>query len=204
MSQYGFYFTSDKCTGCKTCVMACKDAHSLPVGRNFRTVHEYVGGGWKKDEKGAWHQDVFGYFVSVACNHCADPACVKVCPTGAHYKRGTDGLVLIDEKKCIGCGACAAACPYKAPVLNEKAKKMQKCDACSARLKEGKQPICVEACPQRALEFGEISELRRKYGTNAEIAPLPKASTKPSLVVGLPKRGAKPAGDVSGRDYAAK
>ena len=91
---------------------------------------------------------------------------------------------MIDEKKCIGCGACAQACPYGAPVLDETAHKMHKCDVCADRLVQGLRPICVEACPQRAIEFGEISELHKKYGDNADIAPLPSSSlTKPSLVI---------------------
>ena len=187
MSQYGFYIDLAKCTGCKTCVIACKDAHSLSVGTNYRKVIEFVEGNWKKDANGAWVQDVRGYYVPIACNECADPACVKVCPTKAHFKRESDGIVLIDEKKCIGCGACAKACPYGAPVLNETAHKMHKCDACVDRLAQGLLPICVEACPQRAIEFGEISELRKKYGENADIAPLPSSNTtKPSLVIRLP------------------
>lgn len=187
MSQYGFYIDLVKCTGCKTCVIACKDAHSLSVGTNYRKVIEFVEGNWKKDANGAWVQDVRGYYVPIACNECADPACVKVCPTKAHFKRESDGIVLIDEKKCIGCGACAKACPYGAPVLNETAHKMHKCDACVDRLAQGLLPICVEACPQRAIEFGEISELRKKYGENANIAPLPSSNTtKPSLVIRLP------------------
>ena len=187
MSQYGFYIDLVKCTGCKTCVIACKDAHSLSVGTNYRKVIEFVEGNWKKDANGAWVQDVRGYYVPIACNECADLACVKVCPTKAHFKRESDGLVLIDEKKCIGCGACAQACPYGAPVLDETAHKMHKCDACADRLAQGLLPICVEACPQRAIEFGEISELRKKYGENADIAPLPSSNTtKPSLVIRLP------------------
>ena len=187
MSQYGFFIDLVKCTGCKTCVIACKDAHSLPVGTNYRKVIEFVEGDWKKDANGAWLQDVRGYYVPIACNECADPACVKVCPTKAHFKRESDGLVLIDEKKCIGCVACAQACPYGAPVLDETAHKMHKCDACADRLAQGLLPICVEACPQRAIEFGEISELRKKYGENADIAPLPSSNTtKPSLVIRLP------------------
>ena len=85
-------------------------------GMNLRKVREYSGGTWRKTNEGAWKQDVFAYYVSLSCNHCSDPACVKVCPTGAHFKRKEDGLVVIDTKKCIGCGMCAKACPYDAPV----------------------------------------------------------------------------------------
>lgn len=100
MKQLGFYIDLTKCTGCKTCVVACKDAHNLEVGRNFRKVIEMQTGGWRQDRAtGAWHQDVEAYYVPISCNHCADPACVKVCPTKAHHKRDTDGLVVIDTKR---------------------------------------------------------------------------------------------------------
>ncbi len=123
--------------------------------------------------------------MSVSCNHCDDPACVKVCPTKAHAKHPElGGLVLIDPKKCIGCGMCMAACPYHAPVLDKKAGKMTKCDACVDRISKGGLPVCVEACTQRALDFGYVDELRAKYGEGAHIVPLPSPKkTKPNLVV---------------------
>ncbi len=168
---------------------------------NFRKVHEYAGGNWKQAADGSWAQDVFGYYVSLGCNHCSDPACVKVCPTKAHHKRAEDGLVVIDATKCIGCGLCAQACPYHAPVLDETAHKMRKCDACLDRLQRGLQPICVESCPNRAIEFGDIEELRKKHGKLAEVAPLPQASkTQPNLVLVVPAQ-ARPAGDTSGTEF---
>lgn len=201
MTQLGFFVDVSKCSGCKTCAVACKDAHNLPVGMNFRKVREYAGGNWKKQPDGSWAQDVFAYFVSVACNHCSDPACVKYCPTKAHHKRAEDGLVVIDEAKCIGCGMCAQACPYGAPVLDQEAKKMRKCDACLNRLALGLQPICVESCPNRAIEFGDIEVLRQKHGNLAEVAPLPSASkTHPNLVLVVPAQ-ARPSGDTSGTVY---
>lgn len=201
MTQLGFFVDVSKCSGCKTCAVACMDAHNLPVGMNFRKVHEYAGGNWKQAADGSWAQDVFGYYVSLGCNHCSDPACVKVCPTKAHHKRAEDGLVVIDATKCIGCGLCAQACPYHAPVLDETAHKMRKCDACLDRLQRGLQPICVESCPNRAIEFGDIEELRKKHGKLAEVAPLPQASkTQPNLVLVVPAQ-ARPAGDTSGTEF---
>ncbi len=194
MTQYGFYFDASKCTGCKTCMVACKDKNNLPVGMNFRRVTEFSGGNWRQDRAtGAWHQDAFAYYLSISCNECSDPACVKVCPTKAHFKRAEDGLVLIDPKKCIGCGACLAACPYGAPQLDREARKMRKCDTCLDRREKGLNPVCVDACPQRALDFGPIDELRKKYGDCAAIAPLPDVSvTKPNLVIHPTKSAKKP------------
>ena len=200
MTQLGFFIDSSSCTGCKACAAACKDKNNLPVGINFRKVEEFAGGTWKKDANGAWTQNVFAYYVSSSCNHCEDPACVKVCPTKAHYKRAEDGLVLIDASKCIGCGMCAKACPYGAPQLVEASHKMTKCNACADRLAVGLQPSCVEACPQRALEFGDIEELRKRHGRVCDLAPLPAPVTKPSICIKTPRDGRK-SGDNGGTAY---
>ena len=102
-----------------------------------------------------------------------------------------------DPEKCIGCGTCTMSCLYSAPKVAE-AMKSVKCNMCAERVAEGKQPICVEACPLRALDFGDIEELRAAYGTDAEIAPLPAASeSQPNLVITAPV-DAKPVGDSTG------
>ena len=176
-------------TGDKVRVFNDRGSLVIPAFVTARVIPHLVAmpqGAWyKPDENGAWHQDVTHGYVSVSCNHCDDPACVKVCPTKAHAKHDDKGgLVLIDPAKCIGCGMCAQACPYGAPQLDEKARKMMKCDGCLDRLEKGGAPICVEACPQRAISFGEISELRRTFGTLAVTPPLPDpAQTHPALVI---------------------
>lgn len=201
MTQKGFYIDLTRCAGCRTCSVACADLNNTPVGLNLRRVIEFEGGSWKKSAEGTWRQDVFAYYVSIGCNECADPACVKVCPTKAHFKRAEDGLVVIDQEKCIGCGMCARACPYGVPQLDAKRGKMLKCDGCVARTSRGMMPVCVESCPERALEFGDIEELRRKHGLVDSVAPLPDAGiTKPSIVI-KPCRTAKPAGFEGGKAH---
>ncbi|HFN7554419.1 TPA: DMSO/selenate family reductase complex B subunit [Escherichia coli] len=181
-TQYGFFIDSSRCTGCKTCELACKDFKDLGPEVSFRRIYEYAGGDWQEDN-GVWHQNVFAYYLSISCNHCDDPACTKVCPSGAMHKR-EDGFVVVDEDVCIGCRYCHMACPYGAPQYNAEKGHMTKCDGCYSRVAEGKQPICVESCPLRALEFGPIEELRQKHGTLAAVAPLPRAHfTKPNIVI---------------------
>ena len=194
MGQKGFYFDQTRCTGCRTCSVACSDLHNYAPDIVLRRVIEFEGGTWKVNTNGTCTQNVFAYYTSIGCNECENPVCVKACPTGAHHKRTEDGLVVIDTEKCIGCGMCAKACPYGSPVLDKAAMKMRKCDGCVARTSKGGMPVCVEACPERALEFGNIEELRKKHGNNAAIAPLPDpAETKPCLTI-RPCASAKPSG----------
>ena len=192
MTQYGFAFLGTYCSGCKTCMLACKDYYDLTVDVNYRKVFEVGGGETVLDDDGSIRSTSFGYYVSSNCNHCADPACVKVCPTGAMNKDEDTGLVTVDAR-CIGCGYCAMSCPYKCPTVDREKGHSVKCTGCMDRVKEGELPICVEACPQRALVFGEISSLRDKYGDVDEVAPLPAARfTHPNLVVVKPVHALAP------------
>ena len=187
MVQKGFYFDSSRCSGCKTCEMACKDYKGLDASVRFRKVYDIEGGDWSQDESGVWTTGSFVYHVAATCNHCDNPACLNVCPTGAVVKDEETGLEGNDTDTCIGCGSCVTACPYDEPTLVEDQGVARRCDGCLTRVIEGKAPICVEACPMRALEFDDIEALRSKYGDKAEISPLPSASeTMPNLVIGLP------------------
>ncbi|MCG9703248.1 dimethylsulfoxide reductase subunit B [Vibrio natriegens] len=198
MTQYGFYVDSSKCTGCKTCQVSCKDRNQLDVGPKLRRVYEYGGGSWVKNVDGTFEQDVFSYYLSISCNHCEHPTCVEGCPSGAMHKRAEDGLVVVNQEVCIGCRYCEMRCPYGAPQFDEEKKVMAKCDGCYEYVARGEKPICVASCPQRALDFDEIETLRAKYGTQAEIAPLPKAYlTQPNLVVKA-HASARLSGDSSG------
>ena len=93
----------------------------------------------------------------------------------------------VDVRRCIGCGYCALSCPYRVPSLDRRAGHSVKCDGCKDRVAQGKKPICVEACPLRALDFGDIEQLRSDFGDVAAIAPLPDSSaTRPNIVITPP------------------
>lgn len=196
MKQYGFYIDTAKCTGCKTCVLACKDYKDHGTDISFRRVYEYSGGNWVQ-EGDTWHPNVYAYYLSIACNHCANPACVKVCPSGAMSK-DVNGFVTVNDQVCIGCKSCHMACPYGAPQYNAASGRMTKCDGCRDRVADGLKPVCVESCPLRALDLLPIDELRKKHGYLVEIAPLPSASyTAPSIAI-KPNPKARPSGDKTG------
>lgn len=196
--QLGFYYNSDICVGCKACQIACKDKNKLPTGVLWRRVVEYGGGSWLPRDGVLVPQDVFGYFLSISCNHCENPACTQACPTGAMHK-DENGIVSIDADKCIGCRYCEWACPYGAPQFNAELQRMTKCDFCIDLIEAGQKPACVSACTMRALDFGELDELREKYGDLNEVEPLPVNNiTSPSLVIN-PHRQAQPSGEGTGR-----
>lgn len=196
MSQHGFGYHANRCTGCKTCMLACKDYHDLPFEIDYRQVYEYGGGTCRLNGEGRFEDTTFSYYLTVSCNHCDDPACIKVCPTKAMH-RNELGLVEVDAGRCIGCGYCEFACPYGAPTVDRAAGHSVKCNGCSERVAEGKLPICVESCPMRALEFGEAADMAQ-VGERADIAPLPsKDYTGPNLYV-RPCANAKPAGSLDG------
>jgi len=199
--QYAFHFDASACNGCKACTIACKSKNDLPVGITWRRVYEYGGGGWvqdKEDRNLMIPNNIYAYAMSVACMHCEKPLCAEVCPTGAITK-GDDGIVVIDAEKCIGCRYCEWACPYGAPQFDEEAGNMTKCDMCQDLVAQGMVPDCVSACVMRALDFGELDEMREKYGTVNAIEPLPEAKyTKPALVI-TPHRHSQPSGQGTGR-----
>jgi anaerobic dimethyl sulfoxide reductase subunit B (iron-sulfur subunit) len=183
MPQLGFYHNNDICIGCKVCIIACKDKNDLPLGEKYRRVYDYAGGTWEIAENGACTpKDSFVYSVSVACMHCAAPACIAVCPVDAIIKR-EDGIVPIDAETCIGCGSCVTACPYGAPYMSEATGVAQKCDFCKSLIDNNDVPVCVAACPMRCLNYGDIEELRQMYEDTVEqVAPLPEnTGTGPSV-----------------------
>ncbi len=181
--QLAFYFEQKNCTGCMTCQVACKDKHDLAVGQLFRKVYEVAGGSYQ--EKGtAVIPEIYAFWISMSCNHCINPSCIESCPTGALQKRAEDGIVYLDQERCIGCLRCSKSCPYDAPQYNPKIQKVNKCDFCRDLLAEDKPPICVASCPLRALDYGPLDTLRQKYGNYSQTKGMPEANiTQPALVI---------------------
>jgi len=159
VEQFGFIHNNVDCIGCRACEIACKDKNGLNAGPRFRRV-QYVEGGT--------FPEVFAYKVNVSCNHCAEPACLPTCPTGAIFKRKSDGIVDIDSTLCIGCRRCEAACPYGAPQFDVEENIVKKCNMCVDEIDAGRKPYCVMACMMRVLDIGPIDQLRDGiYPTNA-------------------------------------
>jgi anaerobic dimethyl sulfoxide reductase subunit B len=192
--QVGFYLDAQACNGCSVCLVACKDKYDNPVGVNFRKVIHHSMGHWEKD---AANPDflvphISAFTMSIACNHCEAPVCEEACPVAAITKDPADGRVLINPDICVGCKLCQC-CPYDAPQFNEELGIMQMCDGCVDLEGTGEDQACVAACPQRALEFGDIVELRAKHGdaVMGGVEPLPDPDiTLPSLLIS-PHRNAK-------------
>ena len=154
MPQLGFKVDLSRCVGCHACEIACKQEQNTLPGVRFRQVIEREFGTYPTPKR---------LFVSMACNHCAEPACLKACPQGAIAKDPKWGLVLIDEEACIGCRYCAAVCPYGAPQYNAASQKMEKCTLCVHRVltadrteRTAYEPACVSTCIGKALELVEL------------------------------------------------
>lgn len=145
--QHGFYFTADNCIACHACEAACSEKNDNVGHIAFRSVGFIEGG---------TYPDYRRQNISMACNHCDDPVCLKGCPTRAYTKFAEYGAVLQDPDICFGCGYCTWVCPYNAPQLDPVEGTVSKCNMCVDRLEVGLKPACVSACLGNALEFGVI------------------------------------------------
>ena len=148
--QHAFHFTADNCIGCHACEAACSEKNDLPPHLSFRSVG-YVEGGT--------YPDYTRINISMACNHCDDPVCLKGCPTRAYTKHPEYGAVIQDPDICFGCGYCTWVCPYNAPQLDPMAGQVEKCNMCVDRLEVGLKPVCVSACVGNALDFGVVENV---------------------------------------------
>lgn len=171
--NYGFVIDGRKCIGCHACSVACKSENQVPLGVN-RTWVKYV-------EKGSF-PDTRRYFTVLRCNHCEEPPCVDICPVEALHKRD-DGIVDFDSRRCIGCKACAQACPYNAVYIDPESGTTAKCSYCSHRVEIGMKPACAVICPQQAIVSGDLDD------PHSEISML---LAKERTVVRKPEKGTSP------------
>lgn len=142
----------DKCSACGACAIACMDQNDIDVElleSPFRVVSDV-----ETNEK--------INFVSIACFHCDDAPCISACPCGCLSKDEESGLTLYNTELCIGCHSCAMACPFGAPSFSKEGK-MQKCDGCIVRLKNGMEPACVRTCPTKALTCTTEDEYKEDH-----------------------------------------
>ena len=172
--QHGFYFNADNCIGCHACESACSEKNDVPDHLAFRSVGFVEGGSYPNYQR---------LNLSMACNHCDDPVCLKGCPTRAYTKFAEYGAVLQDPDICFGCGYCTWVCPYNAPQLDPVKGQVSKCNMCVDRLEVGLKPSCVSACLGNALDFGVIEnvpENREQAKTSIPGFPTPEI-THPNI-----------------------
>jgi Fe-S-cluster-containing dehydrogenase component len=201
--KLGLVIDLDTCVGCHACAVGCKQWNAGGIAGPLTDVEPYG-----KDPSGVWFNRVHSYELSAtdacagsaaqpaqtlhfprSCLHCETPACVTVCPTGASYKRGEDGIVLVDEDKCIGCGLCAWACPYGAREMSPVDGVMKKCTLCVDRIynenlpEAEREPACVQVCPTRARHFGDLgdpdSDVSKLVAERGGVALLPELGYQP-------------------------
>lgn len=154
MSRLAIVTDINRCVGCLACSAACKTVNDVQIG-NFWTRILRVGP--TPLYEGAVSPDVDMYFLPMQCQHCENPECVTVCPTGASYK-AEDGTVQIDAGTCIGCQICMSACPYGVRFVNDVDGHVEKCNLCTDLTENGELPQCVAQCVGRAKFFGDLDE----------------------------------------------
>jgi formate dehydrogenase iron-sulfur subunit len=166
--QYRFHLDMTQCIGCKCCVVACNEQNGNPAEIQWRRVGEIEGG---------VYPETMRHYLSMGCNHCLEPTCMTGCPVNAYTKDPLTGIVLHSAERCIGCQYCTWNCSYGVPQFNPERGVVGKCDMCHGRLTDGREPACVDACPEKAIriELVNVAEWRREYSAQANAPGLPNA-----------------------------
>ncbi|MBZ0122571.1 MAG: 4Fe-4S dicluster domain-containing protein [Roseovarius sp.] len=195
--RMGLVIDLDTCVGCHACVISCKGWNTENYGAPLSDQQPYGA-----DPSGTFLNRIHSYEVAPegggaaqlvhfpkSCLHCQDAPCVTVCPTGASFKRAEDGIVLVNESDCIGCGLCAWACPYGAREMDAAEGVMKKCTLCVDRIynenlpEEDRVPACVRTCPARARHFGDLgdpgSDVSRLVAERGGFDLMPEQGTRP-------------------------
>lgn len=152
--RYAMVVDLRKCVGCQACTVGCSIENQAPIGQFRTTVKQYEV---TLDEGSSLTQDVKSFMLPRLCNHCDNPPCVAVCPVQATYQR-EDGIVMVDNSRCVACAYCVQACPYDARFINEETLTADKCTFCAHRLEVGLLPACVETCVGGARVIGDIND----------------------------------------------
>jgi Fe-S-cluster-containing dehydrogenase component len=195
--KLGLVIDLDICVGCHACVVSCKEWNTGGYGAPLSDQNAYGD-----EPVGSWLNRVHTFEVKPenaparvvhfpkSCLHCEDAPCVTVCPTGASFKRSDDGIVLVNEDSCIGCGLCAWACPYGAREMDGAEKVMKKCTLCVDRIyndnipEEDRVPSCVRTCPAKARHFGDLndpnSDVSIMVADRGGFDLMPEQNTKPT------------------------
>ena len=192
MTQYAIVTDLNRCVGCLACAVACKVANNVPIGSFWNKVLRI---GPNPSTEGSDFPNVDMYFLPIQCQHCENPACVAVCPTGASHKL-EDGTMQVDKEKCIGCQFCAMSCPYGVRYLNEEERVVEKCTLCEQKTAQGELPMCVDTCVGLARWFGDMESgdyaqfsgpLGKKMGevvdefSEEDVHTLPNVGNNPSF-----------------------
>ena len=148
--RYAMLIDLRRCIGCQSCTVSCTIENQTPQGAFRTTVSQYQVQLTHSDE-------VTNVLLPRLCNHCDNPPCVPVCPVQATFQR-QDGIVVIDNTRCVGCAYCVQACPYDARFINHETGKADKCTFCAHRVDEGLLPACVETCVGGARIFGDLND----------------------------------------------
>lgn len=197
--RYGMGINVDRCIGCGRCIDACKKENDVPdepfyfrtwieryvIAVNGEVIVDSPNGGRNGFQGSTVGRDALrSFFVPKICNQCDKPPCVQVCPVGATYKTD-DGVILVDDKYCIGCRYCIQACPYGMRYINPRTKSADKCTFCYHRILKGLLPACVEVCPTEARVFGDLkkvaSPLSRFVRMNRIMVLKPQLNTEPKV-----------------------
>ncbi|MBP2650468.1 MAG: bthL [Firmicutes bacterium] len=196
MARYGIAVDVEKCTGCHSCFLACKDEHAGNDYPPISVAQPDIGHKWlrlREIEQGTGTKIKVDY-IPIMCQHCEKPPCMAPGPEGAVYQRD-DGIVIIDPQKAKGCKNIVNSCPYGAIFWNQEKELPQKCTLCAQMIDNGEKTTrCVESCPTGALIFGDLddpkSEIAKLLVAKAEQVEAfkPKFGTKPTVkYIGLPK-----------------